>query len=982
MIENKIKQIDLKKALSQLQSSIDGDILIEDVYKTLYATDASAYREKPLGVVRPKSAKDIKQIIEFVSKNNIPIIPRAAGTSLAGQVVGNGIVIDISKYMTKIIEVNEVENWVRVEPGVVLDELNIYLKKYNLFFAPETSTSSRCMLGGMFGNNSCGSHSILYGSTRDHVLEANVILSDGSEAKFGPISADEFEQKCNGDSLENKIHRNIKTMLSSTENQTHIEDEYPRPDLNRRNNGYAIDQLMKCDIFGQGENKFNFCKLLAGSEGTLAFTTEIKLNLVPLPPRVTGVIAMHVSTMQEAFKANILALEFKPGAVELIDDKILECTKSNIGQKKNRFFIKGDPKALLVIEFARDSEEEIRVIAENLEKKMKENGFGYHFPLLLNEEVNRVWSLRKAGLGLLSNIPGDRKAEPFVEDTAVMAADLPAYMEEFHAILDKHSLDCVHYAHVGSGEIHLRPIINLKDSHDVILFHSITEDVAHLVKKYRGSLSGEHGDGRLRGEFIPIIIGEHNYKLCEEVKRTWDPNNIFNPGKIINTPKMNSSLRYEVDKAEREIETIYDFSEARGIQRAAEKCNGSGDCRNSDLIGGTMCPSFRATRDEKHSTRARANILREFLTRSQKKNPFDHQEIYEVMDLCLSCKACKSECPSSVDMAKLKSEFLQHYYDSNGIPLRTRLIANFALLNSFGAKFPALTNKMLQSNFIKTRLGIASKRSLPLLSKVTFSKWVDDNTKEYSEKVYQNGKVYLFNDEFTNYNDLELGIKTYKLLSTLGYEVVLPKHKESGRTLISKGLLRKARKIANKNVEIFAPIISSETPLLGIEPSAILTFRDEYLDLVGKENKEKAKTIADSTLTIEEFLESEINSGKITSDLFTDQSKKIKLHGHCQQKAIASTQSTIKILSLPENYTVEEIPSGCCGMAGSFGYEKEHYEISNKIGELVLFPAVRDSDEDTIICAAGTSCRHQIKEGTKRTALHPVEILYDALKNK
>lgn len=965
--------------LEKMRDSFEGDILLDELSKIIYATDASAYREKPQAIVLPKTKEDIKLIVRFSSENNISIIPRAAGTSLAGQVVGNGIVVDISKYMNKIIEINTEEKWVKVQPGVVLDELNIYLKRYGLFFGPETASGSRCMLGGMFGNNSCGSHSILYGSTRDHVLEADVILSDGSEVCFKSMKKEELIQKCNGTSLENKIYKKLNEILSDRKNQEEIINEYPSQEINRRNNGYAIDQLLKCNAFEMGDEDFNVCKLLAGSEGTLAFTTEIKLNLVPLPPKVVGVIPVHMNSLEEAFKANLIALKYKPGAAELIDGKILECTKVNIEQKKNRFFIKGDPAALLVVEFAGDSEDEIKQIASDLEKEMRNEGYGYHFPLLLNDDVNKVWAIRKAGLGLLANIPGDKRTEQFIEDTCVRPIDLPDFMNEFQQILKENNLDCAYYAHIGSGELHLNPMLNLKDSFDVKLFYTITKEIAHLVKKYKGSLSGEHGDGRLRGEFIPIVIGEHNYQLCKEIKNVWDPKNIFNPGKIVNTVAMNSNLRYDIDKKPKNISTVYDFSGTKGILRAAEKCNGSADCRKTDLLGGTMCPSYRATREEKNSTRARANTLREFLTRSPETNPFDHHEIYEVMDLCLSCKACKSECPSGVDMAKLKSEFLQHYYDSNGVPLRTKLIAYLPKINSIISNFAGIVNFFLKSKLTNQLIGLSSKRNLPLLSKNTFLNWYKKNRDRYKKANYPNGKVFLFVDEFTNYNESELGVKAFLLLTHLGYEVLVPKHLESGRTFITKGLLRSAKKVADENIMLLKDVINPAAPLIGIEVSAILSFRDEYLDLVDSNLKTSAERISESTFTFEEFLSSEIKKGKILSASFTNNFRKIKLHGHCHQKAIASTSATIEVLSLPQNYKVEEIQSGCCGMAGAFGYEKEHYDLSMKVGELVLFPAIREEHPDTVICAPGTSCRHQIKDGTERTAFHPVEIIYDAL---
>ena len=967
--------------LSKLKTKFEGEILLDDLSRVVYATDGSVYREKPQAVVLPKTKEDIKLIVKFASENKTSIIPRAAGTSLAGQVVGNGIVVDISKYMNKILEVNVEERWVRVQPGVVLDELNIYLKQFGFLFGPETATSSRCNIGGMFGNNSCGAHSILYGSTRDHVLEANVILSDCSEAVFKPLKKDELVEKCKGNLLENKIYYRLNEILADAKNQQEISSEYPTQEINRRNNGYAIDQLLKCNAYGMSDVDFNVCKLLAGSEGTLAFTTEIKLNLVPLPPKYLGVIPVHMNSLEEAFKANLIALKYNPGAVELIDGKILEYAKVNIEQQKNRFFIKGDPAALLVVEFAREAEDEIKQIASDLEAEMKKAGYGYHYPLLLNDDVPKVWSLRKAGLGLLGNIPGDKRTEQFIEDTCVRPADLPEFMREFREILSKNNLDSAYYAHIGTGELHLTPMLNLKDSFDVKLFYSITKEIAHLVKKYKGSLSGEHGDGRLRGEFIPIVIGEHNYQLCKEVKKVWDPNNIFNPGKVVDTVAMNTSLRYEIDKQQREIPTVFNFSATKGVLRAAEKCNGSADCRKSDLIGGTMCPSYRATRDEKNTTRARANTLREFLTRSTKANPFDHKEIYEVMDLCLSCKACKSECPTGVDVAKLKSEFLQHYYDANGIPLRARLIAYLPKINSIVSNFAGIVNVFLKTKIVAKIIGFTTKRNIPLLSKTTFIKWYRKNKHRYGNENYPNGKVLLFVDEFTNYNEYELGMKAFLLLTKLGYKVTVPKHVESGRTFISKGLLRSAKKIANENTGLLKDSVSKEIPLVGIEVSAILSFRDEYPDLVNTSLKSSAEKIAESTFTLEEFISSEFKKGKIQSSSFSEEKKKVLLHGHCQQKAIASTKPTIETLSIPKNYSVQEIPSGCCGMAGSFGYEKEHYDLSMKVGELVLFPAIRKEDSDTIICAPGTSCRHQIKDGTERTALHPVEILFDALLN-
>ena len=973
MDENKLPAV-----FEELRVSFSGDLHLDDLWKKMYATDASAYREIPLGVACPRSTEDIRTLISFANKYAVPLIPRTAGTSLAGQVVGNGLIVDVSRYMTSILEINAEEHWVIVQPGVILDELNKTLEPYGLFFGPETSTSSRCMIGGMVGNNSCGSHSILYGSTRDHLLSVKTLLADGSEAEFKAITAEDLQKKNSG-SLEDNIYQSIFGMLSDPSNQESIRKEFPKSSIHRRNNGYAIDLLLETDPFTGNGIPFNISTLLAGSEGTLAFSTEIKLNLVPLPPKEKALICVHCHSVADALEGNLIALKYKPGAVELMDKAILDCTKDNIVQRKNRFFLEGDPGAILIIEFARETKEEILSIAKELEAEMRKAGFGYSFPVIFPPEMKRVWDLRKAGLGVLSNYPGDRKPVAVTEDTAVSPEDLPAYIREFHDMMDRHSLKCVYHAHVGSGELHLRPVLNLKDPADVELFHTVALETARLVKKYKGSLSGEHGDGRLRGEFIPLMVGEHNYNLIKQIKRTFDPKGILNPNKIVDTPKMNTSLRFEPGKSIREINTIFDFSSSQGIQRATEQCNGSGDCRNTFLTGAGMCPSYQALKEENTTTRARANILREFLTNSSKTNPFDHKEIYEVMDLCLSCKACKSECPSNVDIAKLKAEFLQHYYDSNGIPLRSRMIANITSINRLGSILPGIFNFFLKNAFFsgifKRTLGFAAKRNIPLLYKTTLKVWA----KNYSQIVtVPKGKVFLFADEFSNFNDVEIGIKAIKLLNKSGYQVDIPDIFESGRTYISKGLLRKAKKIVNKNIIFLKDIITEETPLIGIEPSAILTFRDENPDLVNPELIEAATNLARNTLLFDEFIV-RVHEFQSLSPLFSSEKRTIKLHGHCQQKAVASMDPTLKMLSIPKNSNVELIKSGCCGMAGSFGYEKEHYELSMKVGELGLFPAIRKSSLDDIISAPGTSCRHQIKDGTGRIAKHPIEVLFEAM---
>ncbi|MBE9465006.1 FAD-binding and (Fe-S)-binding domain-containing protein [Dyadobacter subterraneus] len=982
--------------LQLLASQLTGDLYDDNTMRTLYATDASAYREMPLAVAIPKTLDDIKKLIAYATSNKISLVPRTAGTSLAGQVVGSGIIVDTSKHFTKILEINAEERYVRVEPGVVRDELNMALKPYGLYFGPETSTANRAMIGGMVGNNSCGSNSVVYGSTREHLLEVKAILADGSEVTFGTESTVDFKNKLsitNGQlSLADKIYSKTFEILSNPANQVEIRKEFPKRSVERRNTGYALDMLLETEPFTHfpenGENAvpFNMCKLIAGSEGTLCFLTEIKLNIIPLPPTTQGLLCAHFKTIDEALRATILALKYKPQAVELIDNYVLECAATNKEQKANAFFVQnteaGEYPAILVVDLSRETKEEVEALAEALRADFIEAGMGYHYPLLFGDDTKKIWTLRKAGLGLLSNLPGDEKAVAVIEDTAVDVYDQPQYIIEFNDILKKHGMSAVHYAHAGSGELHLRPIINLKTKEGHQQFRTIAEEIATLVKKFQGSLSGEHGDGRLRGEFIPQMVGQHNYELFKEIKRTWDPHNILNPGKIVDTPPMDSFLRYEADHFVPEFKTYFRFKDQTVLQHA-EQCNGSGDCRKTEMSGGTMCPSFMATRNEKDTTRARANILREMLTNSPKENRFDNKEIKEVYDLCLACKGCKGECPSNVDVAKLKMEFLQHYHDEHGVPMRSWLVGNFSKLNGLASYVPWAYNLIYKNaplrKIANSIVGFHPERTMPLLKNTTLRAWYDKRAKSKKPASSSARQVYLFCDEFTNFNDVEIGIKAIMVLEKLGYEVIIPNHGTSGRPQLSKGLLKDAKKIAEENIRLLKDIISHDAPLIGIEPSAILTFRDEYPDLVREDMVEDAKKLALNALQFDEFVSREIELKRISKDSFSKEKRVIKLHGHCQQKAISSMIPTKRMLSLPENYTVQLIPSGCCGMAGSFGYEKEHYDISMQIGELVLFPTVRKQADDVIIAAPGTSCRHQIHDGTGRKAMHPAEILFEAL---
>ncbi len=970
----------LKIFLQELGKTLEGELYYDNLIKSIYATDASVYRMLPLAVAYPKTNADIKELIAFARTHKTTLIPRTAGTSLAGQCVGQGIVVDVSKYFTNILAFNEKEKTVTVQPGVVRDALNNYLKPFGLFFSPNTSTSNRCMIGGMVGNNSSGTTSIQYGVTRDKVLEMHTILSDGSEVVFNALSPEAFKRKTTLNSLEGQIYKTIHHELSQKTIQDEIKAKFPKTEIHRRNTGYALDELVASNVFGNSEANFNMCKLLAGSEGTLAFTTQITLKLDVLPPQESLMVAAHFTSIENCLNAVVPVMQHNLYTCEMMDKTILDCTKHNKTQQANRWFIEGDPQAILMCEVRANTTQDVLVLGNKLVETIKQSGLSYAYPVLQGEAIAKAGELRSAGLGLLGNIIGDKKAVACIEDTAVALTDLANYIADFSALMKRYNQQAVYYAHAGAGELHLRPVLNLKQETDVALFRKITTDVALLVKQYGGSMSGEHGDGIVRAEFIPIMIGETNYQLLRQIKKVFDTNNVFNQGKIVDAFAMDKALRYEPNRVEPELPTFMDFSDSMGILRETEKCNGSGDCRKLPEFGGVMCPSYRATRNEKDTTRARANALREFLTNSTQANKFNHSELKQVFDLCLSCKACASECPSSVDVASLKAEFQYQYQKANGTPLRHKIFAYNNTLNAIGSLMPKTTNAIFSNkvtaSILKNIMGVAPERHLPLISKNSLNKTIK-NLKNKAIKHKTIKTVYFFNDEFTNHLDANIGRDAIQLLLALNYNVKFVKHAESGRAFISKGLLPQAKKLANKNVTIFRQLISKDTPLVGIEPSAILSFKDEYLKLTN--DKDAAKHVAKHTFLIEEFIQQEIKLGNIKPEQFTSQPKTIKFHGHCYQKSLSNQSTSFDVLNLPKNYKVTIIPSGCCGMAGSFGYEKEHYQVSMAVGQQTLFPAIKNTPSEVVISANGTSCRHQIKHGTQRDAKHPITILKEAL---
>jgi FAD/FMN-containing dehydrogenase/Fe-S oxidoreductase len=961
----------LKEKLLLLKTKLKGEFFTDNLHKIIYATDASVYSILPIAVAYPKNEEDILKIINFAKENRITLTPRTAGTSLAGQCVNNGIIIDFSKYFNKIILIDKNKKTVTVEPGVIRDELNMFLNPYGLFFGPNTSTSNRCMIGGMVGNNSSGTTSIRYGVTRDKIISVEGFLSNGDKLSFKSIDKNGFLDKLKGNSSESKIYNKIYEILKNSENQKEIINNFPKPSIHRRNTGYAIDSLLNFSLFGGKENYINLSKLICGSEGTLFIATKIILKVDKLPPPKKIMVVSHFNSVYESLKAVQIAMKHNLFLCELMDKTVLDCTKSNKKQLENRFFIKGNPEAVLMLEIKANTTNDTLKKATELISDLKENKFGYAHVLVKDKDVDKVIELRKAGLGLLGNIIGDKKSVACIEDTAVDLKDLPNYIDDFSKLMKKFNQKAIYYAHAGAGELHLRPVLNLKQQEDVKLFRQITAETAKLVKKYKGSFSGEHGDGIVRSEFIPLMIGEKNYSLLKEIKNVFDPDNILNKGKIIQPFKMDTNLRYVNNK--KKINTIYNFSDNIDILHLAEKCNGSGDCRKPISSGGVMCPSYRATKNEKDTTRARANALREILNQSKSKNKFNSKELKDVFDLCLSCKACSYECPSNVDIAILKSEFLFQYYKNNKPRLRDYLFANNTKYLKYARLFNKLSNSVLNLSISKKVLGIAMERTLPKIQNEIFKSWV---SKQKSIKTTK--KLYLFIDEFTNNYDVQVGKDTYNLLTKLGYTVLTENNADSGRSQISKGFLLQAKHLANKNINIFKNLISKQVPLVGIEPSAILSFRDEYLRLA--DNVNEAKKLSENVFTIEEFIANEIHKGNIIKNNFSESEKNIKIHTHCHQKTLSNQKATFTMLNIPENYSVTIINSGCCGMAGSFGYEKEHYKISMQIGESSIFKKIRKLENSVEISVSGTSCRHQIFDGTNKKTKHPVSILLDALK--
>jgi len=961
--------------LAELGKRTGGDIRTDRYSRALYSTDASIYQVTPYAVVLPRNAEELHAAVELAAKHRVPLLPRTGGSSLAGQTVNEAVVLDCNRYLDSVVEINPEERSVRVQPGVVLDVLNEELKAHGLQFGPDPASSNRAAMGGIVGNNATGSHSIVYGMTADHVLESRVYLSDGSQAEFGPLENGQLEAKSQLESFEGQLYRDIGALVGSDANQKIIREGTPRHW--RRCGGYNLDRFVEGGISYRNENdpRFNFARLVCGSEGTLAVMHEIKLQLVPVPQQ-TALAVIHFDDLHEALTAVPTILEVDPTAVEMFDQMGLRlCREVPQYARLLDTFVEGSPNCVLFTEFYGTSDSELRHKLDRLKDHLKSQGVPATAVVeaLTPKMRADIWTVRKVGLGLLMSIRGDHKPIPFIEDAAVPVEHLADYVTKVEQFCNDLGSKVAYYAHASAGCIHIRPLVNAKVAAEVARLPKMSQFAVELLRGYGGSLSSEHGDGRSRSWLNESFFGPDLYNLYRQVKRTFDPHNVLNPGNIVDGPSMTEDLRFGADYEVQQIVEHIDFSSDQGFHRAVEMCNGAGICRKTTT--GTMCPSYMVTHEEEHSTRGRANLLRAALSGALPHDQLTDRRMYEAMDLCIECKACKSECPSSVDMAKIKFEFLAQYYEKNRVPLRTRLMADIARSSrlSSGAMAPFvnwLLGLGLMRLLMEWLLGVGRQRRLPQFAREPFTTWFEQRKAKPAAKR----KVVLFNDTFNTYNYPHVSIAATELLEAAGFEVILPGHHCCGRPMISKGLVEQARAAARDCVERLAPYAEQGIPIVGLEPSCLLTLRDEILVLLPDDNRTKA--IAKQSYLFEEFIAKLDDEGALGLK-FSEQAREVLLHGHCHQKALVGTEPSKQTLALA-GCEVTEVDSGCCGMAGSFGYEAEHYETSLAMGERSLLPAVRKAEEDTTIVAAGVSCRQQIKHATGRQALHPAEVLHAA----
>ena len=953
----------------ELNHAVAGEVRFDRYSRQLYATDASIYKMTPLGVVLPRDANDVSAVIETCNNAGVSVLPRGGGTGLSGQTVNRGVVIDFSKYMHDVLEINAEEGWVHTQPGITIDELNRQVAHTGKYFTPDPSTSSRANIGGAMGNNSCGSHSIIYGKTVDQVQEMSVILSDGSSATFEALTTSQLEGKMAQSSLEGQIYRGIPTIADTAAPE--VDRRFPK--ILRRVGGYNIDRVYSPVTDGP---IIDLTQVMVGSEGTLAAVTDARLKLWDIP-KSKGLAVLHFHTLRDSMEATVATLDHEVSAVEHIGEIIISQARKSLGFSRNIGFLQGEPTDILVVEMTGESIAEVESKLNTFQDVIKRTTATFAVTILLQPTQQRqVWAMREAGLGLMMNVEGDTKPLPFVEDTAVSPERLPEYVERFDEIVKRHGTEAGYYGHASVGCLHIRPLVNLKKNAGIDTMYQIADEISDLVLEFGGSLSGEHGDGIVRGAWAEKMFGSELVGHFREVKDLFDPNGIMNPGKVFDTPDMRENLRYGSEYATAPITTKLDWTADDGFAGAIERCNGVGACRK--INAGAMCPSYMATREEEHSTRGRANALRSALSGALPIDEIRSERMFDVLDLCLECKSCKSECPSNVDMAKIKYEFLDLYYQNHSVPLRSRLIANIHRLNSLApgplAPLANFVNRSTPSRWaLEKFIGIDRHRKLPKITSRTFDQWFN---RRQPNTTGSRGDVVLFHDTFMNFNHPESGKAAVKLLEALGYRVNLADRVCCGRPMISSGLLDSAKENAKKNVEALIPHVKDGAKIVGCESSCILTLRDEYPDLLGSDSD--TKTVADASVMLEEILIETQNDGGQQIE-WNENTADILLHVHCHERALIGTSQAVTALNLPHNYNAELINAGCCGMAGSFGYAKEHYDISLQVGEDRLFPALRKASTTTQFAITGVSCKQQIEDELDRPAHFLAELLAEAV---
>jgi len=961
------------RLFQSLAKLIDGDVRFDELNQMLYATDASIYQHLPLAVVKPKHRNDCIELVQFARGHHIPLIPRAAGTSLAGQVVGEAIVVDTSRYMNNIVEINIEEQTARVQPGVVLEILNQQIRKFDLQFAPDPSTASRCTISGMIGNNAWGAHCPMYGTTRDYVVSLDNIISDASYVQFSAMTNQELDNLTNQDSLEGKLCKFIKDSINAEKDA--ILNAFPANDVIPCNMGYPLHILANSQPWNPQGEPFNLARFLCGTEGTLSLITEATVKLVPLP-KYRHMVCSHFDSLEQALHAVSVAVSLHASAAELLDQHILSLTKSNLEQQRNRQWIEGDPHAVLLVEFCGDNATQLADKANTLIEQLKSSGLGYHYTQLINEQTEKAWAIRRAGLGLLMGSKISRKPVTFIEDSAVAVSKLPEFVEEFKTILKAHDAKSVFYGSVSTGLIHLRPVLDLKLHREKQKLIAIANETADLLHKLHGTMSAKHGDGIIRSHYIKKLLGDTVYDLITQTKKQFDPDNIFNPHKIVDSLPIDRDLRTDSPISDTKPVTYLDWSRSNGIIAAIENCHGAGTCRKP-AGNGVMCPSYMATLEEQHSTRGRANVIRQTIQQYGFEEGIAHNNIKDVLKWCLSCKGCRSECPANVDMTRLKIEHMQQYIKTHGTPLRAHAIRQYETLSKWGSRFPSITNLFLNSHFFRSFLGYDARRKMPAIQEQTLSDWFENH------RVHKNsgtqGEVVLLNNVFFEYYDVKVAIAAIQFLEYCGYKIELSPCFPSLRTVLSQGLIDTAKTRLTELINYLHPKAIYNVPIIGLEPSELLTLRDDAETLVIDEQKSKLKAVQRNAILFEEFISMERYKIESQNLDWKAGHVTILLHGHCHQKSLTGLDSCRNALSIIPESGIEMIPAGCCGMAGSFGYEKENYAISQKVANLILFPTIRRASKDTTIVATGTSCRQQIRDNMDVEPLHPAEVLRNAV---